>query len=289
MKIPSSTASLVTASLIFAGIAVTVVGIGKTKWHAKTNELRARLDAARRPMTSETVDFNTLTTLPPPVQRFFRTVLKDGQPIVAGAYVKHKGTFNMSESGEKWYPFTSDQRVVTQRPGFDWDGRIKIMPGLSVHVHDAYVAGDGILHASLLGLFTVADMLDKSDVAAGELMRFFAEAAWYPTALLPSQGVRWDAVDEKSAKATLEDGDAKLTMLWTFTEAGSIDTVRAEARGRAVGGKVIPTPWQGRFWNYTQRLGMSIPLDGEVMWLLPDGPKSYWRGHIDEIVYELAQ
>lgn len=277
------------ASLIFAGIAVTAVGIGKTKWHAETRELRARLDAARRPMTSKTVDFNTLTTLPPLVQRFFRTVLEDGQPNVAGAYVKHKGTFNMSESGEKWYPFTSDQRVVTQRPGFDWDGRIEIMPGLSVHVHDAYVAGDGILHASLLGLFTVADLRDKSDVAAGELMRFFAEAAWYPTALLPSQGVRWDAVDEKSAKATLEDGDTKLTMLLTFTEVGLIDTVRAEARGRTVGGKVIPTPWQGRFWNYKQRAGMLIPLDGEVMWLLPDGPKPYWRGHIDEIVYELAQ
>lgn len=120
-------------------------------------------------------------------------------------------------------------------------------------------------------------------------MRFFAEAAWYPTALLPSQGVRWDAVDEKSAKATLEDGDTKLTMLLTFTEVGLIDTVRAEARGRTVGGKVIPTPWQGRFWNYKQRAGMLIPLDGEVMWLLPDGPKPYWRGHIDEIVYELAQ
>lgn len=278
-----------TASLVLAGIAVTVVGIGKMKWNAETHELRARLDAARRPVTPKTVDFTTLTTLPSPVQRFFRTVLKEGQPIIAGAYVKHKGTFNMNESGEKWYAFTSDQRVVTQRPGFDWDGRIKVMPGLNVHVHDAYLAGDGILHASLLGLFTVAELRDSSDVAAGELMRFFAEAAWYPTALLPSQGVRWHAVDDKSAKATLEDGNTKLTMLFTFNEAGLIDTVRAEARGRTLDGKIVPTPWQGRFWNYTQREGMTIPLDGEVMWLLPDGPKPYWRGHIDEIVYELVQ
>lgn len=39
------------------------------------------------------------------------------------------------------------------------------------------------------------------EVAQGELMRFFAEAAWYPTALLPSQGVRWQAVDDTSARA----------------------------------------------------------------------------------------
>ena len=47
-----------------------------------------------------------------------------------------------------------------------------------------------------------ADLLGAlGEVAQGELMRFFAEAAWYPTALLPSQGVRWQAVDDTSARA----------------------------------------------------------------------------------------
>lgn len=280
---------LSTASLLFAGIVVAAVGIGRMKWNAETRELRTRLDAARHPITSKTVDFNTLSSLPSPVQLFFRTVLKDGQPMVAGVHVRHQGTFNMSESDDKWYPFTSDQKVVTQRPGFDWDGRIGVLPGLNVHVHDAYVAGDGILHASLLGLFTVAHLHGSSDVAEGELMRFFAEAAWYPSALLPSQGVRWHAVDANSAQATLEDGNIKLTLLFTFTDAGLIESVRAEARGRTVNGEIIQTPWQGRFWNYTQRAGMSIPLDGEVMWMLPEGPKPYWRGHIAEIAYEFAQ
>ncbi len=87
------------------------------------------------------------------------------------------------------------------------------MPGLPVRVHDAYVAGEGILHASLLGLFPVVDMRGTSDVAEGELMRFFAEAAWYPTALLPSQGVRWEAVDDNSAYATLTEGDISVSAL----------------------------------------------------------------------------
>jgi hypothetical protein len=30
-----------------------------------------------------------------------------------------------------------------------------------------------------------------------------------------------------------------------------------------------------------------VPLDGEVEWLLPEGKKPYWRGHIDEIDHEL--
>jgi hypothetical protein len=65
--------------------------------------------------------------------------------------------------------------------------------------------------------------------------------------------------------------------------------VGAQARGRTVGGGVVPTPWQGRFWNYCERGGMRVPLDGEVAWLLAEGTKPYWRGHITGIVYEFAR
>ncbi len=209
--------------------------------------------------------------------------------MVAGVRVRHTGTFNMGETTDRWKPFISHQKVVTQRPGFDWSGRVAMMPGLPVRVHDAYVAGEGILHASVLGLFPVVEVGGTGDVAEGELMRFFAEAAWYPTALLPSQGVRWEAVDDRSAHATLSENDISLTMHFTFDEQGLIETVGTEARGRTVDGEVVPTPWHGRFWNYEERGGMLVPLDGEVAWLLPEGEKPYWRGHTTEIDYEFAQ
>jgi hypothetical protein len=262
---------------------------GSRRWNVGTQELRARLDAARLPVRPQAVDFRELEGVPAPVQRYFRAVLKAGQPMVAGVRVRHSGTFNMGETADQWKLFTSDQKVVTQRPGFDWDGRIAMMPGVPARVHDAYVAGEGILRASLLGLFPLVNLHGSGDVAEGELMRFFAEAAWYPTALLPSQGVRWEAVDDHSARGTLTEGNLTPIMLFTFNEQGLIDTVRAEARGRTVGGKLIPTAWVGRFWNYEERAGMRVPLDGEVAWLLPDGPKPYWRGRITQLVYELAR
>ena len=97
--------------------------------------------------------------------------------MVSAVSVEHTGTFNMSETGEQWKPFTSTQRVITQRPGFDWEGRIEMMPGLTVRVHDAYIAGEGILHATLFGLVSLVDIRGTPEVAQGELMRFFAEAA----------------------------------------------------------------------------------------------------------------
>jgi hypothetical protein len=72
-----------------------------------------------------------------------------------------------------------------------------LLPGLPVRVHDAYVAGEGRLHATLLALITLADLRGTREMAEGELMRFLAEAPWYPTALLPSQGVRWEAAGER--------------------------------------------------------------------------------------------
>jgi hypothetical protein len=274
--------------VIVVAVAAVVV-YGALRWDAGTRELRARLEAARVPVEPQVFSFRELEGLPAPVQRYFRTVLKEGQPMVSGVRVQHRGTFNMGETSEQWKPFTSDQRVITRRPGFDWDGRVAVMPGLTVRVHDAYVAGEGILHAALLGLFSVVDLRGTREVAEGELMRFFAEAAWYPTALLPSQGIRWDEVDVRSARATLVDGSVAVTMLFSFNDDGTIHTVRAEARGRTVGDQIIPTPWQGRFWNYQLRGGMQVPLDGEVAWLLSEGARPYWRGRITEIAYEFVQ
>jgi uncharacterized protein DUF6920 len=270
------------AAVLYCGVR----RLGAHRWNAGTRELRARLDAANGSVRPQRVDFRELGDLPSPVLGYFRAVLEGEQPMISGAHVRHVGTFNTGESTDRWKPFASDQVVTIRRPGFDWNGRVAMAPGLPVMVHDAYVDGEGVLQASLLGLFPVADVRGTGDVAEGELMRFFAEAAWYPTALLPSQDVRWEAAGDRSARATLAEGDIEITMLFTFDDRGLIETVRAEARGRTVGGEIVPTPWRGSFWNYEERGGMLVPLDGEAAWLLPEGEKPYWRGHITEISYE---
>lgn len=281
-----------TILLITLGLVVAVTAAilcGKSRWQSGTINLRNRLEASRVPIRPKIFDTGELEGLPAPVQRYFRTVLREGQPMVASVSVEHEGTFNMSETGEQWKPFKSTQRVITRRPGFDWDGRIAMMPGIAIWVHDVYVAGEGLLQATLFGLVSLINMRGTPEVAQGELMRFFAEAAWYPTALLPSQGVHWEAVDGASARGTLKDAEITLTMLFRFNKDGLIESVRAEARGRTVAGAVIPTPWEGRWSRFEMRDGMRIPLEGEVAWMLPEGPKPYWRGRITRLSYEFAQ
>ena len=270
--------------------ALACAAYGSWRWQNDTAALRAKLEAARVAPSPARYNESELQSLPPPVQRYFRAVLKDGQPVVAAANVTLSGTFNMGETTAQWKSFTSEQRVVARRPGFDWDARIMMFPGVPVHIHDAYVAGAGVLRGAALGLIPVVNMEDSPELARGELMRFFAEAVWYPTALLPSQGVRWEAVDDRSARATLADDPISLTLTFGFQDDGLIATVYAEARGRSIAnGKTVSAPWQGRFWNYAERNGMRVPMDGEVQWLLAEGAWPYFRATTTRITYEFAK
>lgn len=286
---------LVWVGLVLCLLAVAAVGLstyGAKRWTESMRTMTRRLDAGRvdegtRPPTPPaSFDSHELEGLPAPVQRYFRTALKDGQPIIAAVTLDLAGKINLSADVERWKPFTSTQRVVTRRPGFLWDARVSMLPGVVVRVVDSYVVGEGLLRAAVLGLFPVADARGSGEMARGEFMRFFAEAAWYPTALLPSQGVRWDAVDDASANATIVDGPLTLTLLFRFNDAGLIDSFRAEARGNGVGKDMVMLPWEGHWSDYRACDGMAVPFTGEVAWLRPTGRQTYFHGIVTTLAYE---
>ena len=282
----------VSLALCLLAAAVGLSAYGSKRWTESMRTLTSKLDAARfdektrPPSRPSTFDSRELDGLPAPVRRYFRAVLKEGQPVIAAVTVDMVGSFNMSATGAQWKPFASKQRIIIWRPGFLWDAKVAMLPGVGVRVVDSYIAGGGLLRAAVLGLFPVADARGGGELARGEFMRFFAEAAWYPTALLPSQGVQWEAVDDASANATIVDGPINLTLLFRFNDAGLIDSFRAEARGTGVGKDMVMLPWEGRWSDYQTRDGMTVPFTGEVAWVRPEGRKPYFRGTVTSLTYE---
>lgn len=272
--------------LIFVPILIALYGV--TRWQTGTLALRAELEGTRSQMQTRIYDTGEVRGLPPPVQRFFQTVLPPGQPLVSLVEIGHAGHFNLDQAREHWLPFSSTQVVVTERPGFHWDARIHRGPGIHLFVHDAYIGGRGRLKAALFGLLKVTEQGDTPEMAQGELMRFLAEAVWYPTKLLPSQGVRWEPIDEDSARAILADGDTRVSLIFGFDAEGMIRTVRTDGRYRSHQGALVETPWEGRFWGYETRSGMRIPIQGEAAWILPNNRLPYWRAHVTEALYKFA-
>jgi hypothetical protein len=283
---------LTLALLILVALAIGIAAAlvyGASRWHGETEQFRSTLGAARWPATPTRYDARDLEGLPPPVRRYFGAVLRDGQPMITGARFSQEGSFRLRETRERWGHFRATHMVTLRPPVFDWDARIRWAPGLTMFVRDAYGAGTGTLHAAAFGLISVVDQRGTPELARGELMRYLAEAVWYPTALLPSQGVRWEPIDEVSARASLTDSDTNVSLEFRFDQEGLVTSIWSPARSRDVNGVPTPTPWQAQVSAYALRSGMRVPLEGEVAWHLPGGPLPYWRGRITEMAYELAR
>ena len=100
--------------------------------------------------------------------------------------------------------------------------------------------------------------------------------------------MRWAAVDDRSAKATLVDGPISLTLLFRFDGAGLIASGHADARGGGVGKDMVMLPWECSASNYQLRDGMMVPTVGEAAWLRPEGRKPYFIGRLTSLAYEFA-
>lgn len=269
-----------------AAVTAGALAVGALVWNRATARAVARLDAepARSGTGVAPTRFSPdeLVGLPAPVVRYFEFALTPGQPLVRHARLTQQGTFAMRR--DAWAPFTAVEDFAVWPPGFVWDARIRMAPGVVARVRDSYLAGEGVMQGKAAALVTVVDHRGTPEMAASSLLRYLAEAAWLPTALLPSAGVRWEAVDDSTARATLADAGTAVRMDVHFAASGEIARISAD-RHRDVNGTPVLTPWEGHFWDYQRASGMTVPMSSEVGWILSDGWFPYWRGRTVKAEY----
>jgi hypothetical protein len=221
-----------------------------------------------------------LAGLPPPVVRYLRQAIPEDAECVRLARVTSRGVFRTGTSPRSWRPFRAEQVFSASWPGFVWDARIRMAPGVEAHVRDTLIEGRASMSASLLGLLRLASVSDQRELAMGALHRWLAEALWFPTSLLPSAYLQWSAIDERTARATAHDGATSVWLDFQFGPDMWPTCVETPARYRDVKGRAVPTPWRVEFGPFEPRGGFHIPIAAEVQWLLPDGPWPYWRGAV---------
>lgn len=278
-------AVLLGLSLIVAFCSGLLIG-AESRWRSGTARLVRQLAPVPGDAAATPTDTSSFATLPQPVAAYFRAVLPASAPAIRHATITQRGVFRLRAGDDGWRPFTATQQIATAPAGFVWDATIRMLPGLSVRVRDSYTSEGGALRASLLGVYPLASVAGTAEIAQGALLRYLAEAVWAPTALLPSSGVQWAAIDDSSARATLTSGSTTVSLTFFFGPDHLVRRIYAPDRMREVKGDGVPTPWEGRFSEYAERNGMRIPLGGEVGWILPEGYEAYWRGHIESVTYE---
>jgi hypothetical protein len=282
--------------LLWTGIGLAAAGaagvaLGQARWRSDSNRLAADLLAPTRDRPA-TVDMTReLHDLPPVVSRYFRAVLRDRQPMIARAHVTWRGEFNMGNAGrDNWKPFTADQTFNPAAPGFIWNARIGFALGVPVLVRDSFVIDRASMRGAILGVIPVVNAEPSPDLSAGALQRYLGECVWLPTALLPSQGVTWTAIDDRRANASITAGTTTVALEFRFNDDSLPVSLFAPSRMMDDGaGHMVPRPWEAEILEFRQQDGMTIPNRAKTVWHLPDGDFEYWRGTPEAVVYEYVK
>lgn len=274
--------------LLSLGVFVLVVlfAAGRATWSSRTAEAVAYVSGQAVVPPDSAFAPAMLESLPPPVARYLRAVLRDGAPLAWRGVVRHEGGFRADTASTASWPFRSVQHFTTRPPGFVWDARMRLAPGVDVFVRDALAGGEGSVAARVAAVYPVSDVRDSTDLVAGALLRWLAETAWFPTALLPGQAVTWTAVDDSTARASAAAGPQEVSLDFHFGTDSLVAYVRADARPRLAGAARLPTPWRGTWSEWAWYGDVRVPTRGEVAWELASGPFTYWRGRVVELSSE---
>lgn len=268
---------LTIVAFIVSGIVAAVLA-GTWRWNRATAAVVARLGG---PGNGDVYRESALAGLPLPVQRYFRTVLKDGQPIVRAAIATQEAEFFIDGD---WHPLAATQHFRTAPPAFVWDARITMAPLVPAWVRDSYLDGHGAMCASLYGVWSLADQAGQYELNLGALQRYLGEAVWFPTALLPSSAITWQPHDDQSAQATLRDGDNAVSLLFEFDASGMVRIISGD-RFKEVNGSYVIQRWEVTCGEPDERSGMLIPTRCEVAWVDNGVRQPYWRGRISTIAH----
>jgi hypothetical protein len=121
------------------------------------------------------------------------------------------------------------------------------------------------------------------------LHRYLAKAVWYPTALLPCAGVQWRAIDDRTAQATLNDRENRVSLEFRFKDAAEVVAVYTDGRWRRRGNRYELTPWETHFNAYRRHEGMLVPFRAEVCWYAGRRLEVLRKGEITALEYELER
>ena len=169
--------------------------------------MRAERDARQRllvlqPATPAAFDVSMVAALPEPARRFFEFAIAPGTPLHTVAEIAMEGEFSLGNKSEPNYMPMRATQVLAAPHGFVW--RVRAGKRVWFAGSDGAVDGESWSRFWLLGIVPVARAGKNVDHMRAAFGRYVAEAVfWTPAALLPGKNVRWEALDDCSARVIL--------------------------------------------------------------------------------------
>jgi hypothetical protein len=248
--------------------AVAIIGISGIISSANSIRFQRRVDADVQKMLATARDPGpihqaALERMPHPVRRYLVKAIGARRNAVRTVRLRQDGTFRSNLSGP-WYSLRATQHFAADPPGFIWHGRVRLAPGLWIDAR--------------------GPELDQ-----GALLRLLGELVVLPTAYLDDRYIRWAAVDDRHAMATLAVSGHQVIGLVEF---GADDLpVRFTAhRFRDLGGgRSVLTPFVGETRDYRDVNGLLVPHEMIGSWIVDGTPMPYARFRIVAIDFDVMR
>ena len=262
--------------LFFIALLLSAVITGKAVLNQKYKRQSNLLLANSKDISSKLFKYDQLEGLPPPLQRYFKHVLNDGQPYISNVSFKHNGQFKTGLDKD-WIDITGEHFATMEKPGFIWKGTTAMFTA-----RDMYIEDKGRLVVALFSLYNIVDAKGES-YNQGELLRWLGESVLYPTNLLPCDRLEWSPIDAQHAKLTFTYKGMSMSFIITFNQAGEIAQMETK---RYMDENHLET-WVINATDYKTMNGINIPSSFEVLWRLEKGDFSYARFNIQQLTYNL--
>ncbi|MGC8858839.1 MAG: DUF6544 family protein [Ignavibacteria bacterium] len=220
--------------------------------------------------------YTQIENLPEPVKKYFKLVLKEGQPYISYVRLKHNGYFRTKPNG-KWVQIKGQEYFTAYIPGFIWKGSTKLF-----HALDMFIAGKGKLFVYLFRIIRILKS-EGEETDRGELLRWLAEAVVFPTALLPNDYILWRPINQTSSRLILSYNDFQLECQVFFKDTGEIYQI--ESNRFYMNDKKLHK-WIGYFSGYKRYNDILVPTVLEVSWDLPEGIFNYVRFNITKLEFD---
>lgn len=159
--------------------------------------------------------------LPAPAQRYFRHALAPGTPLAHAVTLEMEGVIRLKPDGP-WMEMNARQVLAPPR-GFVWE--VTIQQGL-LHFSgaDYYAHDDGGQRFYLWGVVPFVQG-SGPDVTRSARERLAVESILNPASLLPQRGVVWEALGDRTARATLPIDGEEIPLTLTVGDDGDLQSV----------------------------------------------------------------
>jgi hypothetical protein len=216
-----------------------------------------------------------LLGLPEPVQRYFKSILKEDQTIIDYVRLRQEGLYKSNTTSD-WVKIKGEQYTCTEKPAFVWKGETSLFTR-----RDMYLNNSGFMTITKKAIFSTTKLKNKQ-LDEIELQKWVCDAVWYPTSLLPNNYIQWLPIDQYKAKLVFKYLEVSFEFLVTFNEIGEIiqmETYRFH-------GKKDKVLWMVQMQDYKWMNGIKIPTSMEGTLHFKNVPFPYFKYNLIEIDYD---